>query len=186
MSILGHPLSMLSVFTLLISFQLYDAIKAFILSFIVIGVVVIPVAIRNYIKVKNKEYTNFDVSDQKQRQSFYPFAIILLSIAAIVLYFIPDTTAFFIGTSCALLMVGCSAIINFKIKTSLHTSVSIFLAVTYLNLSLLTFLLLLSFSVLIAASRVVLRRHTLVEIITGACIGVAFAIINNYVLSVAI
>lgn len=182
-SVLGHPLLTLAIFTLLIAFHLYDSVKAFLISLLIIGFVVIPVTLRNYIKVRNKEYTNFDVSDRRQRESFYPFTIILLLLITIIEYFIPDTKEFFVGTCCALLMIITTAVVNFKIKSSLHTSVSIYLSVIYFNFNSNVALLLCCLTFLIAVSRLVLKRHTVIEIITGACIGLFFGVFNNTIQS---
>jgi membrane-associated phospholipid phosphatase len=184
-SVLGHPLLTLAIFTILITFRMYDQSKASLISAIIIGLLVVPVTLRNYNKYKKKEYTNFDVSDRKQRESFYRFGIILLSGVTLLLFFIPGTKAFFIGTLCSLLMMIASGIVNLKVKASLHTGVTMFLSVIYFMLDSRVAYLLIAFTILIALSRLVLKRHTLSEVIFGAVIGLTFGLLNNYAQSFA-
>lgn len=180
-SVLGHPLLTLAAFTLLISFRMYNASTAIVISVLMIGFLVVPVTIRNYVKFRRGEYTNFDVSDQTQRHSFYKFGIALLACVTVALYFIPGTKEFFIGTLCALAMVLVSGIVNFRIKTSLHTGVSMFISIIYFQLDFTVACVLLVFTALIAMSRLLLKRHTWIEVIMGALIGVMFGLTNNYV-----
>lgn len=179
-SVLGHPLLTLPVFTTLLAFNLFDPYKAFWISLLILGVIVLPITIRNYIKTKRNEYTNFDISDQKQRQSFYPFVIILMVVVTTALYFTPGADSFFTGTCILLLLLVASALINRVIKCSLHTSISIYLALALWQFSVAGSIAMFIFTIVIATSRLILKRHTFVEIITGAAIGFIAGMANNY------
>jgi membrane-associated phospholipid phosphatase len=185
-SAVGHPLLTLAIFTILITFRMYDPSKAFLISALIIGLLVVPVTARNYNKYRKKEYTNFDVSDRRQRESFYKFGVILLSAVTVLLYFIPGTKGFFIGTLCSLLMMITSGIVNLKVKASLHTGVTMFLSVIYFMLDTRVAYFLVGFTILIACSRLVLKRHTISEVISGAAIGLVFGLLNNYAQSYAV
>lgn len=179
-SILGHPLLTLPVFTTLLAFNLFDPYKALWVSLLILGVIVVPVTIRNYSKTRRNEYTNFDVSDQKQRQSFYPFVIILMVVVTILLYFTPGAGSFFIGTCILLFLLILSALVNRIIKCSLHTSISIYLALALWPFTVTGSIAMFIFTIIIATSRLILKRHTFVEILTGAAIGFVAGITNNY------
>ena len=179
-SILGHPLLTLPVFTTLLAFNLFDPSKATWVSLLIVGVIVLPVTVRNYIKTKRKEYTNFDISDQHQRQSFYPFVIALTTFVTAVLYFTPGTESFFTGTCILLVLLIASALINRVVKCSLHTSASIYLATVLWQFSVAGSIAMFAFTIIIATSRLILKRHTIVEIITGAATGFTAGIANNY------
>jgi hypothetical protein len=75
------------------------------------------------------------------------------------------------GMGFALLLVVLSALANLYIKASLHTSVSVFLSLALITLYSASGAVLLSFSVLVALSRLVLKRHTSAEMGAGAIIG---------------
>ena len=179
-SVLGHPLLTLPVFTTVLAFNLFDPYKALWISLLIFGIIVLPVTIRNYIKTKRKEYTNFDISDQKQRQSFYPFVIVLMVVVTTVLYLTPGAESFFTGTCVLLMLLIASALINRVIKCSLHTSISVYLALALWQFSVAGSIAMFAFTVVIATSRLILKRHTFIEIITGATIGFLAGVANNY------
>jgi membrane-associated phospholipid phosphatase len=173
-SALGHPLVLLGVSSAVIAFRAYNVTRAAIVSAVMIGIVIIPVTLHNIWKTKTKAYTNFDVSDQKQRNSFYKVGLILLGSATAMLFFVPDASDFFIGTLFAFLMMLTSAVVNLKIKASLHTSVCMYLTFVYSLLNIPLALVMLVFTILVAISRLILKRHSLSEVGVGAVIGVCF------------
>jgi hypothetical protein len=178
-SVLGHPLLVLSLTTVLISFHFYDTAKASLISAVIIGLVIVPVTVHNISKARKKEYTNFDVSDRKQRESFYRFGLILLGVATLILFFISGGGTFFLGTLFALLMLATSAIVNMRLKTSLHASVVMYVAISCYNIDARITIGLLVFGILVAISRVVLKRHTKQEVITGGILGISFGMLHH-------
>ena len=171
LSVLGHPLLTISLFVLYITFQQLPIRNAIIISALLLGGVVIPVSYHNHQKVKQGQYTNFDVSDQGQRAQFYPVLIGVISLMAVLLFATHQPRPFSYGTACALLLVVSSYGVNRYIKASLHTSLSFFLAWAVYSINQPLGLMMGVFSILIGASRLVLGRHTLLEILVGALIG---------------
>lgn len=171
LSILGHPLLTISLFALYITFQQLPTRNASIISALLLGGVVIPISWYNYRKVKHGRYTNFDVSDQRQRAQFYPVLIGLISLMTGLLFATHQPRPFCYGTACALLLVVSSYGVNRYIKASLHTSLSFFLTWAIYSINQPLGLMMGVFSILIGASRLVLERHTLLEILVGALIG---------------
>lgn len=176
-SIIGHPLLILSLSTILIAFHFYTSAKAWLISAIVIGFVIVPVTVNNLLKARKKVYTNFDVSDRKQRHSFYRFGLVVLSIGVIALYFVPGARSFFTGTLFALVMLATSAIINMKVKASLHTAVVAYMAISFYSINLNIMIGLLLFGILIAISRLILKRHTIREVLIGGLLGIIFGLL---------
>lgn len=179
-SLLGHPLLTLPVFTTLLAFNLFEPYKATGISLLIIVVIVLPVTIRNYIKTRRREYTNFDISDRQQRQSFYPFVIMLTALVTIILYFTPGTDSFFTGTCILLAMLIASALINRTIKCSLHTSASVYLSIVLWQFTITGSIAMFIFTFIIATSRLILKRHTSIEILTGAVTGCIAGLANNH------
>lgn len=176
-STFGHPLLLLAVSSAVIAFHSYDRSQASLISAVIIGVVIIPVIIHNLWKTKTKAYTNFDVSDQHQRNSFYKFGLILLAIATAVLFFISEVDGFFVGTLLALLMMLTCAVVNLKVKASLHTSVCMYLTFVYGLFDVALAVSMFVFTIFVAISRLVLKRHTAAEVVLGAVIGVCFGVL---------
>ena len=127
-SILGHPLLLMAITANLIAFHLYDLTRAVVVASVIIVIVIVPVTVHLVLKTRRSTYTNFDVSDRKQRESFYRFGLVSLGLATGVLYFLPGANKFFTGTLYAFLMIVRSAFVNLKIKASLHTSVAVYVA----------------------------------------------------------
>ncbi len=170
-SILGHPLLTISLFSVYITFRHLPLKNAVIISGLLIGGVIIPISWYSYRKVNQGQYTNFDVSNQRQRAQFYPVLIGLVALLAGLLFATNQARPFSYGTVCVLLLLVSSYGVNRYIKVSLHTSLSFFLTWAIYSISESLALAMGIFSILIAASRIILKRHTLAEILVGALIG---------------
>lgn len=171
-STVGHPLLTLPVFILTAMLSSGHSKHSILISIVIIGGIFIPLILRMFIKSRNGSYTNFDVSNQKQRYSLFTFAIPLLSCVTLLLFLTHQSINLNISILFALLLAILSYIINFRIKSSLHVSLNIYLSAliftTNAKLGIFVFL----FTALLGWSRVKLGRHTFKEVVCGAIIGV--------------
>ncbi|MCC5613290.1 phosphatase PAP2 family protein [Nostoc sp. CHAB 5834] len=170
-SILGHPLFTITLFALLVTFLQLPISNAMIISALLLGGVVLPISWYNYRNVKRGQFTNFDVSDQRQRAQFYPVLVGAIALLTGLLFATHQPRPFCYGTACALLLVISSYGVNRYIKASLHTSLSLFLTWALFSISQPMGLLMGIFSLFIGGSRLVLGRHTLWEVLVGALLG---------------
>ncbi len=170
-SVLGHPLVTAAAFVLFVSFTRFNAAKALVSSGVVIGLVILPIVAWNYRNTQKGQYSNFDVSVRAQRHSFYRVSVGLLLLATVVLWLTGQPVALRYGMGFALLLVVLAGLANLYIKASLHTAVSVFLSLALLTMHPVAGAVLLGFSGMVAASRLVLGRHTPPEIAAGALIG---------------
>lgn len=170
-SIIGHPLLTIPVFVIIVMFAYEGFHKALLISFLIVVCVIIPTVIRNYIKTKNGEYTNFDVSVRRQRYSMYLFAISLLVIITIILFNTRQPRNLCLGVLFGLILLIISYIVNFFIKCSDHVSLTIYLSFLIIPTNFFIGIIVLLFSGLIGWSRVVLKRHTIKEVYVGTIIG---------------
>lgn len=170
-SVLGHPFLTAAGFVVFLSFSQFGGAKAVVGSLTVIGLVILPLIGWNYHNTRKGHYANFDVSVRTQRHSFYGVSIALFLLATLVLWRTGQPPALRCGLGFALLLVVLSGLANRYIKASLHTSVSVFLSLALCTLHPVAGAVLLGFSGVVAASRLVLRRHTPPEIAAGALIG---------------
>jgi len=138
---------------------------------LLLAIVIVPIVWHNYQKVSDGNYSNFDVSSRSQRIGLYPVLIGLTLLFLALLAVTGQPYVFIHGTMCVILLLICSYCINFYIKTSLHTSISIFITVGFYSLHHSLGLILGIFTILVVLSRLVLKRHTLNEILVGALIG---------------
>lgn len=170
-SVVGHPLLTASLCTIFLTYRHGSGGKAFLLSGLLLGGVILPVSLQTYRKVKQGHYTNFDVSDRKQRYQLYPTLLILLSLVTGIAFATAQPRPVCYGFVAASLLIAMSYAVNFFSKASLHTSVSFFLACILLPVNLFLGGVMVIFAFLIALSRLILKRHTVTELIAGALIG---------------
>lgn len=176
-SIICHPLLTIPLFVLIASSAFGDFKSAALVSFLIIGCIFLPSTIMIFIRTRRGSYTNFDISDMKQRNSLFIFALPLIIAISIILYETGQPRIFYLSVFFAFLLMFISQIVNFYIKSSLHVSLNIFLSslVGMMNIRFGVFVFLLTG--LIGWSRLTLGRHTLKEIITGAGIGVSISLV---------
>ena len=185
LSTVGHPLLTISVFVVVALFNYESFREASIISALVLSLVTIPLSIKMYVGSKRGTYTNFDVSNKGERQSWYFIALFLVLILTAVLFFTNQPqavkwTAFFF-----LLLLLVSKFVNYFVKSSLHVSLNILVSFLIMPLHLIFGIVFLVFVLFVAWSRVALKRHTLKEVIYGGFIGLivgflSFATASGY------
>ena len=177
-SILGHPQITTSIYVIALTSFFLDENISFVFSFLIICGIIIPLTIQNYIKHIKNERSNFGISAGQQKRTFYPFLIFLVTIALIVIYVINQPKDFILGILFFLFMIISAYSIDLKIKCSLHTSFSFFIALAILKFYIAAGIMMMFFSVLIALSRLALKRYGIKEIVIGGLIGLVFGILN--------
>lgn len=181
-SIIGHPLLTLSIFSIIVFFAYEEFHKALFHSLLIIGVLFVPVTIKMYRNSRNGTYTNFDVSDQSQRQSWYIFIILLMLLLTIILFATDQPRTLRYSILLSLILLSVSKMLNYYVKSSLHVSFNIFLSFLIIHINPATGIIFLAFTALISWSRLILNRHTLKEIIAGFVIGFLIGISSLYLI----
>jgi membrane-associated phospholipid phosphatase len=172
-SLIGHPLLTLSLFSVYVAFRQLPLLNAVTVAGLLVGGVALPVSWHNYRQVRRGRYSNFDVSDRRQRAGFYPVLIGLMAAVTGLLVVTDQPRPFWYGAVCMLgLLIGSYAANRF-LKVSLHASLSFFLAGAMYLLSPPLGIGMAVLAVLVAASRLILNRHTLAEILVGVLMGLA-------------
>ena len=186
-STLGHPLVTGSGFTLFLVGQRLRGAAAWWVAGSMLALVVVPISLWNLRQMRRGAYTNFDVSERAHRHSFYPVLLGLLGVAAGALWrqgmAVPLAFRYGLLAVWALLLV--CYLLNFWLKVSLHAALSFFLAYVLGQLYPEWGWLAGMAAVLVAASRLVLGRHALPELVAGAALGVAAAHALAWVLTPA-
>ncbi|WP_370896272.1 ABC transporter permease [Chryseobacterium gossypii] len=140
--------------------------------------VILPVIIWLVWNVKTGRYTNMDVSNRVQRKSLYIFLL-----ACIITYLVfnylskgyIDLVMLFI-----LILLIALQISNFFIKSSMHTAFNGFVAALFFALDWGMGLVWLGITALVGITRVILKRHTVKEVLMGAGITFVVSIIYLY------
>jgi membrane-associated phospholipid phosphatase len=176
-SILGHPLLTIPVFVVIALFNFESVEKASRISALIIGGIFIPLIVKMYRGEKKGEYTNFDVSDQTQRQSWYTYAVLLLIAVTIIVFATRQSSTLCLSVLFSTLLLYTSQLVNYYRKASLHISLNVFLFFMILNMSAIIAVTFLLFICLIAWARLILKRHTTRELVIGALIGLFWGIL---------
>ena len=175
-SVIGHPLLTIPIFTIIALFTYEKFQRALLHSSLILVCIFLPLTLKMYLKSKNSSYTNFDVSNKTQRQSWYIFALSLLLIVTIILFVTEQPRTLSLSVLFSLILLVTSQIMNYFIKSSLHVSLNIFLSFLIMPMNLIIGLLFIAFTIFIAWARLTLKRHTVKEIITGFIIGLTIGI----------
>jgi hypothetical protein len=170
-SVICHPLLTLPLFTIVALLFKEEAKDALLHSSIILFGFFLPVTVHMYTKFKNGSYSNFDVSDRNQRQSWYKFASLLLLVVSIILFATEQPKSLQLSILSFLILLLISGIINYRIKTSLHVTLTIYLAFLIIPMNFQIAGIFISLSLLVAWARIILKRHTLKEVLTGFIIG---------------
>jgi len=176
-SFFGHPLLTIPLFVTITMFATEDIGRAALVTFLIVGCIFVPLIAWLYIKSKNGTTTNFDVSDRKQRKSVFVFILPVLMLVTIILYYTGQSRTVCLSVFFGLVITFVSQLVNLRIKSSLHVSMTIYLAFLIIPLNYIAGIVVLLLSVLIGWSRIVLARHTLKEVLWGGGIGLTVGLI---------
>jgi len=179
-SVAGHPLLTIPLYAAFVLFTFQDVKTAFFNSALIIGCIFIPLILRLYLKTRNGSYTNFDVSDRKQRKSMFFFIIPLLSIVTAVVFITGQSVNLCLSLLFALVLVVISQLVNLHIKSSMHVSFHLYLSFLVMSLNYRVGIIVLLISIPIAWSRMALGRHTLKEVVSGGVIGLTVGLCMIY------
>ncbi len=175
-----NPLFSMLIFFIFFAYEKMETAEAFNNLLWIVILVIIPIFGWIYWNVKTGRYTNMDVSDRKQRNSLYIFNVFIVSIYTAFLYFKQqnfDLILIIIFIMALMLIMHFS---NFFIKSSMHTSFNVFVSALFFSLNIYLGFFWLFLTILVGISRVILKRHTVKEVIMGASIATFVSFIYLY------
>lgn len=173
-----NPMNSLVIYFIVFStrnFTLAEATQNFLPIFLI---TIVPISSWIIYNVRTKKYTNLDVSDRKQRKSLYFFiegAMIVYLFFVYLKYERIDMVLLFL-----LVLLIVMQISNYFIKSSMHTAINLFIAALFFTLSPLYGLIWLILSILVGISRIILKRHSPAEVVSGAVIAGMVSFIYLY------
>ena len=173
-----NPMNSLIIYFIVFSsanFSIDESVRQFLPLLLL---TIIPISFWIIYHVKTKKYTDTDVSDRKQRKGFYFFiaASILTYLTFVYLrYERTDFVLIFL-----LILLIAMQISNYFIKSSMHTALNIFVAALLFAIEPIFGGIWLGISVLVGISRIILKRHTLAEVLSGSMIAGVISFIYLY------
>lgn len=131
----------------------------------------IPLVTYLFHKVTSKQFSDADVSVREQRQGIYFFGAICMIVCFGVLLWLraPDIMIELFGAGLAMVVLF-ALVTRFVTKVSVHTGIMTGATVVVAFYSWPWALVLAAATLVVAWSRLMLKRHSMVEIISGASI----------------
>ncbi|ADY30675.1 phosphatase PAP2 family protein [Cellulophaga lytica] len=174
-SVLGHPLLLFPFLILIFNLNDKETVFSHTLS-LIYGIFFLVLIAWVYIGKRRGKYTDLDVSNKRERRSLYIFALPLMVLVLFFLFYTKQPVYICTSFSIATLMLLASFGINFLIKISMHVAINIYLALAIIFVNRRLGVVLILFTFLVMWSRLVLKRHTPKEVVTGLIIGSLFGL----------
>lgn len=144
----------------------------------ILGLLILPIILWIVANVRSGRYSNMDVSNRIQRKSLYVFILLALLTYLLVSYFLLDTLDLVMVFLLALILL--MQLSNFWVKSSMHTALNVFAAALFFSISPTLGLLWLGIAILVGITRVILKRHSIKEVLFGAGIALLISICYLY------
>lgn len=168
---IGHPLVfVLASVAIVVGTQLGPRAGLPILLALLLSTLV-PTAILLLSGVRSGRWSDADVSVRKERQRFFPWAVPFSLAGVIAMWWLQAPSYIIRGGIVTLGLFLVSWLANFRLKLSLHALFAFYCAVILFRIGLMWGAIALALAILVAWSRLFLRRHTRIELIVGIVLG---------------
>ena len=177
---IGHPLVFISLSVgIIIALRLANR-TGLALSLTLSATVILPMALLLFRGLQSGRWSDPDVSIRAERVRFYPRAISISAVAVIVLL-LSRTPAFALrGATMTLFLLIMAALINFRIKPSLHALFAFYSAVILFVVSPVVGGAAFALAILVFWSRLYLKRHDFLEMLVGAFLGLLGGLVTAW------
>ncbi len=173
-----NPLTSLFIYFIYYSSLKYTVRESADIFLPIFLIIVIPITVWIYWNVKKGKYTNVDVSDRNQRKGLYFFIEAALLLYILYHYFINHAIDFVMFYLLILLIV--MQVSNYFIKSSMHTAFNIFVSALFFSVNIYIGIIWFGIAILVGFTRIILKRHTVKEVLSGALIATFISFIYLY------
>ncbi len=168
---IGHPLIfVLASVAVVVGTQLGPRTGLPILFALLLSTLV-PTAILLLSGVRSGRWSDADVSVRKERQRFFPWAVPFSLAGVIAMWWLQAPSYIIRGGMVTLGLFLVSWLVNFSLKLSLHALFAFYCAIILFRIGLIYGAIALVLALLVAWSRLFLRRHTRIELTAGIGLG---------------
>ncbi len=177
-SVVFHPLAVIMAFAMLYISTIYDDEMALLVMSLIGFIAVLPIVIYNSIQLLRGKISNFDLSDQKQRNKSYPLLLLILIVLILSAVWMNVPKSLILNLGIFGLMLVVFFFFRNYLKISLHASTSFFLTALIIfdfgSIGLYAAII----STLVAISRIILKRHTKMEVVIGGVSGLLLGFLS--------
>jgi hypothetical protein len=177
---IGHPLVFITLSVgIIVALRLANR-AGLALSLTLLATVVLPMALLLFRGVQSGRWSDPDVSIHAERVRFYPWAISISGLAIIALLLSGAPTFALRGAAVTLFLLILAALINFRMKLSLHALFAFYSGVILFVVSPVAGTLAFTLALLVFWSRLYLNRHDFRETLVGACLGLLGGVVTAW------
>ncbi len=173
-----NPLTSLVIYFIYFGSENYTFKEGFLIFLPILFLVIIPISGWIIWNVKQGKYTNIDVSNRNQRKSLYFFIATIIITYLLYNYFRNENIDLVMVFILILLLV--MQISNYFIKSSMHTAFNIFVAALFFSQNPFFGMMWLGIAVLVGVTRIILKKHTPIEVLLGGIISFFVSFIYLY------
>jgi hypothetical protein len=177
---IGHPLVFITLSVGIITALRLANRAGLALSLTLLATVVLPMALLLFRGFQSGRWSDPDVSIRAERVRFYPWAISISGVAVIVLLLLPAPAFASRGAAMTLVLLILAALINFRIKLSLHALFAFYSAIILFVVNPLAGAVAFALALLVFWSRLYLRRHDLLETLVGSFLGLLGGLVTAW------
>jgi len=177
---IGHPLVFISFSVgIIISLRLANR-AGLALSLTLFATVILPMALLLFRGFQTGRWSDPDVSNRAERVRFYPPAISISTVAVIVLLLSRAPAFALRGAAVTLFLLMMAALINFRMKLSLHALFAFYSAIILFVVNPIAGAAAFMLALLVFWSRLYLKRHDLSETLVGAVLGLLGGLVTTW------
>ncbi len=177
---IGHPLVFITLSVgVIIALRLANR-AGLTLSLTLLAAVILPTALLLFRGFRSGRWSDPDVSIRAERVKFYPRAISISGVTVIVFLLLPAPAFALRGATVTLFLLIMAALINFRIKLSLHALFAFYSAIILFVVNPVAGAIAFGLAFLVFWSRLYLRRHDLSEMLVGTSLGLVGGLITTW------
>jgi hypothetical protein len=177
---LGHPLVFISISVAVVVATQLAASAAFPILAALFFSVILPTAILLVSGVRSGRWRDADVSIRQERKRFYPWAIGFSALGTLISWVIGAPGFIVRGGLITLTLFMIAALANFWLKISLHVLFAAYCTTILFRINCICGTVAMVIAGLVFWARLFLARHTLVETLAGAALGVSGGVIASW------
>jgi len=177
---IGHPLVFISLSVGIIIASRLANRAGLALSLTLLATVILPMALLLFRGFQSGRWSDPDVSVRAERVRFYPRAISISAVAVTALLLSRAPGFALRGATVTMFLLIMAALINFRIKLSLHALFAFYSGVILFVVNPLVGAVAFALALLVIWSRLYLRRHDLLETLVGAFLGLLGGLVTAW------
>lgn len=176
----GHPLVFVMVSVAIVLATTMAPAAAWPILACLFFSVILPTAVLLVIGVRSGRWKDLDVSVREERKRFYPTAIPISAAGLVTTWLIRAPFFILRGSIVTLGLFVVAAIINTWLKISLHTLFAFYCGMILCRIGAIAGIAGFTLAVLVFWSRLYLGRHTMMENVAGALVGIGGGILTAW------